>query len=217
MASGAKYTATVESVSRVLPPIIPSMVPHLDPLPGHSGHHAVQFYEDSSRLCVAVADFLGDGIAAQQPVIIIATPAHRNALLAELKRRHFDVDQLLADQKMALMDAAATLAMFMEDGMPNPSRFRVAIGTVIKTVCGDRPDCVARAYGEMVDILWRDGQCDAAIRLEVLWNELANQYSFSLLCGYGVGNFYKQPGAMTRICAHHTHTQMADAQSSSTS
>jgi hypothetical protein len=44
----------------------------------------------------------------------------------------------------------------------------------------------------MVDLLWRGGQAEAAIRLEVLWNELASTRTFSLLCGYAIGNFYKQ-------------------------
>jgi hypothetical protein len=36
----------------------------------------------------------------------------------------------------------------------------------------------------MVALLWADGQTGAAVDLEALWNELAGQYSFSLLCAY---------------------------------
>ena len=36
-----------------------------------------------------------------------------------------------------------------------------------------------------------DGLEAAAIRLETLWNELANTHDFKLLCGYSMGNFYK--------------------------
>jgi hypothetical protein len=32
--------------------------------------------------------------------------------------------------------------------------------------------------------LWQTGQTDAAIRLEDLWNALAQAYTFSLFCGY---------------------------------
>jgi hypothetical protein len=48
-----------------------------------------------------------------------------------------------------------------------------------------------RAYGEMVDILWREGKIDAAIELEQLWNELASKYSFTLLCTYSVDSLLK--------------------------
>ena len=41
----------------------------------------------------------------------------------------------------------------------------------------------------MVDLLWKQGKTEAAIRLEVLWNNLADSHVFSLLCGYAIGNF----------------------------
>jgi anti-sigma regulatory factor (Ser/Thr protein kinase) len=41
-----------------------------------------------------------------------------------------------------------------------------------------------RAFGEMVAVLWEAGDVLAAIELEKLWNELADELPFSLLCGY---------------------------------
>jgi hypothetical protein len=65
-----------------------------------------------------------------------------------------------------------------------------------------------RAFGEMVDVLWRAGETVAAVKLEVLWNELARTHNFSLLCGYSMGNFYKS-AAIDEICGHHTHVVSA--------
>jgi hypothetical protein len=61
----------------------------------------------------------------------------------------------------------------------------------------------------MVDVLWQNGEGDAAIRLEVLWNELARTKAFSLLCGYSVGHFYKD-ASFDEICAQHSHIVSAD-------
>jgi hypothetical protein len=36
----------------------------------------------------------------------------------------------------------------------------------------------------------KDGLTTAAIKLEVLWNQLAMTREFSLLCAYSMGNFY---------------------------
>jgi len=47
-----------------------------------------------------------------------------------------------------------------------------------------------RAFGEMVALLWAQGNHSGAIRLEELWNDLQKSYSFSLFCAYpmhGVG------------------------------
>ena len=35
----------------------------------------------------------------------------------------------------------------------------------------------------------------AAMRLEELWNDLQTRQSFTLLCAYAVGGFYKEPAA----------------------
>ena len=44
----------------------------------------------------------------------------------------------------------------------------------------------------------------AAIKLEMLWNLLANTHDFSLLCGYAMGQFYKD-ATIDEVCRHHTH------------
>ena len=56
----------------------------------------------------------------------------------------------------------------------------------------------------MVDLLWQDGQQQAAIQLEMLWNQLAAREDFALLCGYAMGTFYKT-ATLDAVRAQHTH------------
>jgi hypothetical protein len=173
--------------------------------PRVTGHfHAVRFYRDSLSLCRIVADFLSDGLVAGEPAIVIATPEHAQGLSASLGELSFDVARLQRAGQLTMLDAGQTLASFMVDGQPNAGLFATALTRVIDKVRRRHPHRTLRAYGEMVDVLWRDGRYDAAIRLETLWNELANSRSFSLLCGYSMGNFYKD-AAQAEICRHHTH------------
>ena len=170
-----------------------------------AGHfHAVKFYESRESLCRIVAEFLGEGLVTQQPALVIATPEHRTGILAELRARHFDLDGMQATGDLLILDAAEMLATFMVDGMPNADRFHTSATRAIERVCHDRKDCTIRAYGELVDILWKAGQDIAAIRLEMLWNKLAMTHDFSLLCGYAMGNFYKD-ASLTEIHQQHSH------------
>jgi len=59
----------------------------------------------------------------------------------------------------------------------------------------------------MVDILWQDGECDAAIRLEEFWNDLARLQTFSLLCAYYMDNLDDRAyaGALQCVCKVHSH------------
>src|SRR5258705_69670 len=66
-----------------------------------------------------------------------------------------------------------------------------------------------RGSGEMVGLLWQDGQTTAAVRLEMLWNKLAMNHDFSLLCGYSMGSFYKD-ASMSEICDQHSHVVHAN-------
>ena len=170
-----------------------------------SGHfHAVKFYETRESLCRIVAEFLGEGLITQQPALVIATAEHREGIVAELRTRHFDVDGMQAAGDLLLLDASDTLATIMVDGMPDANLFFAYAERAIEQVRGKRQDCTIRAYGELVDVLWKAGQDVAAIRLEILWNKLSMTHDFSLLCGYAMGSFYKDAG-LEAIHREHTH------------
>jgi len=172
---------------------------------GTSGHfHAVRFYDSKESLCRIVAEFLGAGFVIGQPGLVIGTPEHNAAIVQELHSRHFDVDGMQAAGDLLLLDARETMASFMVDGMPDGERFKDRMTAAIEEVCRGRTDCTIRAYGEMVDLLWKDGHTVAAVRLEMLWNKLAMTHDFSLLCGYAMGNFYKD-ASINEICQQHTH------------
>jgi len=174
------------------------------------GHfHAVRFYENDASLCRTIADFVGEGLSLGQPALVIATPVHNDALLHELSTRHVEVSAVQASGDLLLLDARDILATFMRDGMPDASLFKTHVPNAIARVCRSR-NVTIRAYGEMVDVLWQDGLTAAAIRLEMLWNQLAATHDFSLLCGYSMGSFYKAAG-MRDICAQHSHVVAAES------
>jgi hypothetical protein len=171
----------------------------------HARHHAVQFYGNEQSLFVTVAGFLSEGLVAGQPAIIIATEPHRRAIIEHLASRLIDVEQAQRTGDLVLLDAEESLATFMVGDAPDRNSFESHVGGIIERVLAGRTNTVIRAYGEMVDVLWKDGQSEAAIRLEMLWNSLAIKYGFALLCGYSIGNFYKQAEQFRLVCDQHTH------------
>lgn len=156
-----------------------------------SGTHDVQFYDDSDALCRIVGACLGEGLKEGALALVIATPDHAARIDACLRDRGFDVEALKRGRELFVVDARDTLQLFMNNGVPNPGAFRRAMRDLLTVVKGNRRHCVIRAYGEMVDLLWKDGHKAAAIHLETLWNQLGDMQDFELLCGYSIGNFYK--------------------------
>ena len=170
--------------------------------------HAVRFYKDSESLCALVSSFLTVGFMASHPAVVIATPEHRSGILEHLRWGGADPVDLQTDGSLILLDAQTTLDAFMKDGMPDASRFTTLVEPVLRSIAQKHPDLPIRAYGEMVDVLWKQGRTVAATRLEMLWNDLARRHRFALLCGYAMGNSY-QDAAVEEICSHHTHVLTA--------
>jgi hypothetical protein len=182
-----------------------------EPAAGSSApaYHAVRFYESDQSLARIVAEFLLEGFANASPGIVVAAASLRAAIVRELMDRGLDVAELQRSQALLMLDANETLSTFMLDGQPDPHRFKDQMCQAIRRACGDRTDCTVRIFGQMVDVLWKKGERDAAIRLEMLWNQLSHIEAFSLLCGYAMGDFYKDAN-VDDICRQHSHIVSAD-------
>ena len=165
--------------------------------------HGVQFYRDDAERVQLVTDFLADGLKVGQPVVAILAPPRLGQVRQALIDRGFAVAAMADEGRLVLLDAKITLASVMNGQSPHAARFRAVIGAVLERAGGRRR--VVRAYGEMVDLLWQDGQAPAALRLEQMWNALAGDYHFALLCGYAAENFTgnKHGIGFEDVCGQH--------------
>jgi hypothetical protein len=180
---------------------------HGGPTPPGIAGHDVQFYRTDEYLTKAVVAFLAEGVRAGQPIIVVATEAHRLAFAEGLRARGLDPDAIFSDRLAVWLDARETLASFMEGKLPDRGLFMATVGRVFESLLDKRYYLVIRGYGEMVDLLLKDGNTEAAILVEQYWNELAERYKYSLLCGYSVDTFLYGAGfeAFRRVCGTHTH------------
>lgn len=172
-------------------------------------NHGVYFYEDDTFLIDNVAGFAKEGLERQETVIIVATEHHRSDLETKLTE---DLHGLWAATlaNYVTLDASATLGLFMRNGWPDERLFLKIIGQIIQSARGN----TVRIYGEMVAVLWAEGNALAAIHLERLWNKLGSQRNFTLLCGYPSSAFQgaDMDFAFQDVCA--CHSQIKGARSS---
>jgi PAS domain S-box-containing protein len=177
-------------------------------LAGDKPEHVVQFYQDDKFLVDAVSGFVGSALAAGDAAVLIATAAHREGVEQVLRKRGLEIGEAARQGRFIELDATETLGQFMIDGLPDQDCFRKVIGAklaqVAASVVGERRQIAA--FGEMVNILWATGNYEAALRLEQLWNQLAKEHSFSLLCAYPISGFNsaKHTEAFLKICAEHS-------------
>lgn len=174
--------------------------------------HAVHVYDDVSELARSVAAFLAAGFRAGEPAIVIATPDHRAAFARELVSRGSDPRSLELEGMLTCADAEKLLDGFTEGETLSARRFDDAVGGLVDEVAARHPGRTIRAFGEMVDVLWRRGHRQSAIALEELWNELAKTRSFALLCGYRLDIFEPevQREALPEVLGVHSHVRTAE-------
>jgi len=169
------------------------------------GGHVVLFYRDEEELTSSVSEFLlpavtdGNGTA-----IVIATPDHRRSFEERLAGAGVDVAAARARGSYLDFDASQTIRGFMVGDRPDPAGFwRVTSPLLRRAAEAGQPVLV---FGEMVSLLWDAGLVNAAIEVEVMWNELGGQHPFSLLCAYPARpvacSHYLD--ALTEVCRTHT-------------
>jgi len=147
-----------------------------------AGRHVAQFHRDAEALTESAYVFLEGGLRRGHSVVIIATPANAERFEARLSAGKLDPMALRNSGQLEFLDAATILGKFMANGLPEWGRFRGTLGATL-----DRVQALGRGtriYGDMADILWKDGNTQGAIRLEELWNALGRLYPFALYCSY---------------------------------
>ena len=165
--------------------------------------HFVALYDDDSSLIDSVRTFLAMGLADGDAAVIIATPAHREAIEAAVGHS-IDLDGARDHGLFLSLDAAETLASFMEGERPDPARFRAVVGGAVGHA--QRAGKGVRLFGEMVALLWDAGNAEGAIQLEDLWNRLSEEHPFRLFCAYPAEGFDEGSlDGLSMVCHHHSH------------
>lgn len=169
--------------------------------------HEAAFYSDDAGFLGGFARFIEGTLSVGNAAIVVATESHRKSLLRKLQATG-DIEAAIADGRYIPLDAAETLSSFMIDDMPDPARFLKIAGDLIlgtaRAVKGEHSRVAA--CGECAPLLWAQGNAEAAIRVEQLWDKVSRVYEAEILCGYAKDSFYGERGRSIyeRICAEHS-------------
>jgi DNA-binding NarL/FixJ family response regulator len=172
-----------------------------------AARHEAGFYSDDAALLNAFTDFAGAALRAGSSVIVVATEPHRNSLLMRLQKYGLDIGAAIEQGRYIPLDAADTLSRFMVDDMPDGVRFlKLTNDLIARAMNAAWGEHRVAACGECAPLLWMQGKAEAAVRLERLWDEIANTHKMEILCGYRLGIFQDDLNnhIFEQICKEHT-------------
>jgi DNA-binding NarL/FixJ family response regulator len=176
--------------------------------PQSSRNHKVQFCSDDESLVKGFARFIEGALNAGKTVIAIATEPHRIALLETLQAQGLNVDAAIERGSYIPLDVADTLATFMVNDLPDPVLFQKSASELLKAASRSAGGSPARmaACGECAPTLWAQGNAEAAIRLEHLWDEFGRTHQVDIFCGYLMRALRRdqEHSVYERICAEHS-------------
>src|SRR5258708_32055177 len=118
--------------------------------------------------------------------VVVATKSHHEGIAKRLSAQGLDTAKAIRQGRYVLLDAGETLPRLMANGSVDEARFTELIGgsfTRVRKAANGKDSCIA-VFREIVALLWAGGKPQEAVRGEELWNDLAEQHSFSLLCAY---------------------------------
>ena len=165
--------------------------------------HIVQIYDSEAGFLETLAGFAGAGINAGDSIVIVATRPHLNALEERLTAHGIHIPSLIANHLYFPYDAEETLSKIMVDNSPDEELFMQAVNSMVRLAKAEGRS--VRAFGEMVVLLWQQGNKPATIKLENLWNKFCSVEALQLFCAYPRSVFTGDAEAeICSICASHS-------------
>jgi DNA-binding response OmpR family regulator len=144
--------------------------------------HEVEFYSSEALMLNDYARIAQSALQSGNTFMVVACQSRREQLREKLQARGIDVDRAISDGRYRAMDARETLEKFLVNGWPDAELFRQVSGGPASRPVGPRPRVVL--CGECGPTLFCDGNVEAAIRLEHMWDECAEARGVDTLCGY---------------------------------
>jgi hypothetical protein len=165
--------------------------------------HLLQVYENRRVFIDSLEGFAGTGILSGESIVIVARDSTIHELESRLRMHDFDLDHMMKIGQYIPVNAENALASFMRNGMPDEKRFNLFCNEVLSRAKNHSTHI--RIFGEMVVILLEQGQTEATMRLENLWNKVCSREKLCLFCAYPESQMHTHKhGCFDHICSSHT-------------
>ena len=191
---------------------VPSLAT-LHQLADGGGMHAMHLRHDPESFMDDVASFFDLALRRGDATCIIATADVRHGVHERLRALGWDVGGSSGHKRHAVIDAADALNSFMRNGLPDPNRLEEIAEELDEHRRAAAEETTTRLtiFGNMVEVLSAEGNTDAVISLETLWNTFTHDRPFLTLCGYATSCFHDGvPDLWPDVCHAHRALSHAD-------
>jgi CheY-like chemotaxis protein len=173
--------------------------------------HRLLFCSSDAILVAAFSRFIAGVLEQGNAVMVLVTEAHDRSLQRTLQASQVDLALAIRQKRYVSLSITELLAKVMVNGCPDPIRFLNAAEELLTDAArraGGEHAKVA-ACGECSPTVWADGNVEAAIQLEQLWDDIAKSRQMDILCAYPLAARDESVPAVRRLCAEHTAVEIS--------
>jgi DNA-binding NarL/FixJ family response regulator len=184
-------------------------VPSLTSLSTVAGNgHTVQFHADDRDFLDEVSQLVGATLRSGEQVVIVTNEATRSGVAQRLQTRQMNVAALAERGQYVAQDSALALSQVMHDGRPDEERLAEVIHGLdrLRLAGPNGPGGRLTIFGDMTVSLCRNGDFEAALEIERIWNELTRALPFFTVCSYPIACFEHSEARdqLANVCAAHS-------------
>jgi CheY-like chemotaxis protein len=184
---------------------VPSLI-SLARVPGV--HHAVQLHPDDLSYLDTVGEIVETTLRSGDPVVIVTTEATRAGITRRLQACHLNVSALIERRQYLEHDSPFILSLLVKEGRVDEARLQQYADDFDRFRLSAPGGSGGRLtiVSDVAISLCRNGDFEAALDVERIWNELTGALPFFTVCSYP-SDCFEKPAAgdqLSRICAEHS-------------
>jgi DNA-binding NarL/FixJ family response regulator len=162
-------------------------VPSLTSLSTIAGsRHAVQFHAGESHFLDEVSRLVHSTLRSGEQVVLVSNEATRMGVAGRLQALQMNLAVLAERKQYVATDSALALSRVMHEGRPDAERLAEMIhGLDLLRQAGPHGSRGRLTIcGDMSATLCRNGDFEAALELERIWDDLTRELPFLTVCSY---------------------------------
>jgi DNA-binding NarL/FixJ family response regulator len=172
--------------------------------------HEALYYSNDAQLLDQWTSVAEAALRDDATYFVLATDPRRDRLEAMLRARGVDMARAIRDGRYVSVSVDKALSNFMVGNRLDETRFWETVNPwmlrMANASTAEHPRVVA--CGECAPALCAQGNGEAAVRLEQLWDEVTRTYHLDTFCGYSSGGCHcEDPDeVIEKVRAAHTAT-----------
>jgi len=170
--------------------------------------HAVQFHANESHLLDEVSRLVRATLRLGEQVVLVTSEATRIGVAQRLQAQRMNLAVLAEQEQYVATDSALALSHVMHEGRPDKERVAEMVHglDLLRQAVPNRPRGRLTIVGDMSATLCRNGDFEAALELERIWDDLTRALPFFTVCCHPIDCFENSAplNLLSSVCAAHS-------------